>query len=291
MVPAAGGLLLRGASSNIIKSMGDEAKQEEGDWAHAALESVSRRMRAAVPGADRFALIREMTRLSNGRLPADKVGADWGQDGPVAARFGIHVTSNGRGLRSSDYIVLEQIDPHLPAAMRLATSMRAIGRRTPPDAYLLRFSPHKEYRTETQRTASRALASMPPGGTLMVSMPTGAGKSLLFQIMAVQARDGDPHAAVAVIVPTVALALDHARTLRSYPGLEASRALVGSMNAGERNAVRDAFRRGEVPILLLSPEAALGYAREALIEAATPRESKSLLLPCRLDGVTGRLGT
>lgn len=264
--------------------MGDDANQRGVAWARATLETMGRRLRAAVTAADRLALVREMIRLSNGRLPADQAGADWGQGNPAAARFGIYPTPDGRVLRSSDSVVLEEIDPLLPAAIRLDPHPRATGRRTPPDAFLLRFSPHLEYRTETQRTAARALASMPDGGTLIVSMPTGAGKSLLFQLMAMQARNGDPHAAIAVIVPTVALALDHERTLRSYPGLEASRALVGSMGANERDIVRDAFRRGEVPILLLSPETALVHAREALVEAATPRGAKTLLLPCRLAG-------
>ena len=264
--------------------MGDEANQEGADWTRAAFAAMGRRVRAAVALADRLALIREMIRLNNGRLPCDQIVADWGQGNPILARFGIHQTPDGLSLRSSNSIVLEALDPNLSAAMRLDPTMRAIGSRMPPDAFLLRFSPHKEYRTATQRSAVRALVLMPSSGTLMVSMPTGTGKSLLFQIMAMQARDRDPHAAIAVIVPTIALALDHERTLRSYPGLKASRAFVGSMSAEERNAVRDAFRRGEVPILLLSPEAALGQARGILIEAATLGASKNLLLPCRLAG-------
>ncbi len=106
----------------------------------------------------------------------------------------------------------------------------------------------------------------------------------MFQLMAMQCRQRSPHASIAVVVPTVALALDHERTLRSFPGLEASRALVGSMKEDERDAVRDAFRRGEIPILLLSPETALGHAFEALVEAATPSASKSALVPCQLAG-------
>lgn len=264
--------------------MEGEANQDRTKWVSAVLEATRRRLGTADAPADRFALLRELVRLSGGRLALDEAQVVWPKGDPVAARFGIHNTPDGNAFRSSHSILLDDIDPHLAEAMYLDARTRAVGRRAPPDAFLIRLSPHRDYRTEAQRTAARALATMPASGTLLVSMPTGGGKSLMFQLMAMQARLQDPHASVAVIVPTVALALDHERTLRSYPGLEASRALVGSMREGERDVVRDAFRRGEVPILLLSPEAALGHAREALVEAATPRASKSLLLPCRLAG-------
>ena len=53
----------------------------------------------------------------------------------------------------------------------------------------------------------------------MVSMPTGSGKSMLFQIAANFEREHTPGACAIVITPTVALALDHERTLSSLRGL------------------------------------------------------------------------
>src|SRR3546814_3055811 len=75
----------------------------------------------------------------------------------------------------------------------------------------------------------RALLTMPPRGGLMVCMPTGSGKSLLFQLDALHGRSLEPASCIAVITPTVALALDHARTLSTVPGLERSRALTGDL--------------------------------------------------------------
>lgn len=264
--------------------MDDEENQESTEWVSTVLEATRLRLRAAETSADQFALLREIVRLSAGRLAFDQVESVWPEKGASATRFGIHTTPDSQALRSSYSIVLDEIDPHLAQAMHLDARTRVTGKRAPPDAFLIRLSPHRGYRTETQRAAARTLATMPANSTLLVSLPTGAGKSLMFQLMAMQARQEDPHASIAVIVPTVALALDHERTLRSYHGLEASRALVGSMRKSERDTVRDAFRRGEIPILLLSPEAALGFAREALVEAATPRGSKNMLVPCRLAG-------
>ncbi|MER8772648.1 DEAD/DEAH box helicase [Mesorhizobium sp. M0960] len=105
----------------------------------------------------------------------------------------------------------------------------------------------------------------------MVSMPTGSGKSLLFQIAALQGRRSEPGACVVVITPTVALALDHARTLSQMKGLEGSRALTSDTPAAEAGQIIDAFRRGEVPILLLSPEKALNPSiMRHVLEAAAP---------------------
>src|SRR5262249_42429474 len=87
------------------------------------------------------------------------------------------------------------------------------------------------------------------------------------------------------ITPTVSLALDHARNLSSIQGLENSRALTGDLSVAERSDLLDAFRRGEVPVLLLSPEYAFGAARDALLEAATPHTAKFGMLAARLDRV------
>lgn len=124
--------------------------------------------------------------------------------------------------------------------------------------------------------------TQPGGSGLMVSMPTGSGKSLLFQIAALEGRRVDSGACVIVITPTIALALDHARSLSMISGLEGSRALTSDSTAAESSATVDAFRRGEVPVLLLSPEKALNSALvDFLAEAASPT--------ARLPGLNGRL--
>src|SRR3546814_2082038 len=81
---------------------------------------------------------------------------------------------------------------------------------------------YQTYRTAAQKAGVRALLTMPPRGGLMVCMPTGSGKSLLFQLDALHGRSREPASCIAVITPTVALALDHARTLSAVPGLERS---------------------------------------------------------------------
>jgi hypothetical protein len=89
-----------------------------------------------------------------------------------------------------------------------------------------------------------------------------------------------------VITPTVSLALDHQRTLARLPGLQGSRTLTGGRSVGERDELLAAFRRGEVPVLFLSPEFALGAAREALVEAAKPPDQKYAGLDARLQALS-----
>ncbi|AWV19818.1 hypothetical protein A3862_29700 (plasmid) [Methylobacterium sp. XJLW] len=138
------------------------------------------------------------------------------------------------------------------------------------------------YSTAAQKAAARAVLTMPNGAGLLVCMPTGSGKSLLFQLDALWCREGAPGDCIVVITPTVALALDHERTLSAIPGLERSRALTGDLIGSERADLLDAFRRGEIPILLMSPELAFGGARDALLEAATSPTAK-------LAGLQGHL--
>jgi ATP-dependent DNA helicase RecQ len=126
---------------------------------------------------------------------------------------------------------------------------------------------------------------MPGGAGLMVCMPTGAGKSLLFQMDALEHRRHDPGACVLVVTPTVSLAFDHQRTLSTIPGLENARALVGASTSTEKDDRLDtlnAFRRGDVPVLFMSPELALGVARESILDAAASLEDKLAPLDGRL---------
>ncbi len=198
--------------------------------------------------------------------------------------FGLALTAGGDGIR-----LVHAHDSMTPEgfleASRLDSASRASFVSGSPDAVLLRHSAHQAYRTPAQKAAVRALLTMPPGAELMVSMPTGCGKSLLFQLYPNFCQAHRPGACVVVITPTIALALDHARTLAGIPGLQNSRAFTGDLNHDERRDLLDAFRRGEIPVLFLSPEFALGAAREALIEAATPSSGKYAGLNAQLKAL------
>ena len=130
----------------------------------------------------------------------------------------------------------------LSDALRIDPNRRQIYTPASADAVLLAHSAFREYRAPTQKAAVRALVTMPPGGTLLVTLPTGAGKSLLFQIAPGLAREAG--ACCVVIVPTVALALAHVDSLRGINGLEASACIHGRQSQELRGVIYNGFARG-----------------------------------------------
>ena len=212
-------------------------------------------------------MMRSLVRLLDGRLGLEQEGMELSdEEVGLLPRFGLALTGDGNVLRYRS-----ELEPvkGLEAALRLDTRSRKAFETATADGILLRLTPHLAYRSRAQKAAVRALLTQPLGSGLMVNMPTGSGKSLLFQLAARVGREREKGACVVVITPTIALALDHARTLQSMEGLEASRALTGDTPPAQARAIVDAFRRGEVPILLLSPEKVMSQAfREHLVEAA-----------------------
>lgn len=223
--------------------------------------------------ADRLALVRSLTRLNGGRLDlsAEEIVLSPDEE-KLLHRFGLRKLN--ADVLHIEYDTLREISSDLPAALDLDINPRTVFAPVAADAPLLRWTDYPHYRGTTQKTAVQALMTMPEGAAMMVSMPTGSGKSLLFQIAARFLRSTHPGACVLVFTPTVALAVDHERTLSKIPGLQGSRALTGGMPKQERAEILNAFRRGEVPILLLSPELAVDHALAVLTEASKPSEEK-----------------
>lgn len=234
------------------------------DWLQDTLQTTRERFQTATAPSDRLALLRELARLSGGRAlpPAPLMPPETAQ----LPRFGLAAAADG-AVRILDED-LSDIAPGLDVALRIDAAPRGGVSPAPADAVLLRLTPHDRYRSRAQKSAVQTALTAPGGSSLMVSMPTGAGKSLLFQAPVLFWRETHPGACAVVIVPTIALAEDHERTLRAMPGLEASRALSGSTPPAQREEILAGFRNGDIPLLLLSPEAAFGAARADLLQTA-----------------------
>lgn len=237
------------------------------EWWERAFRRCTTALSRSVATADRLALLRSLIRLNDGHinLAAEQLTLSI-EERLELTRFGLTATGNG-GVR-----LLDEPDnpiPGLNSALRIDRATRRLTSPAVADAVLLRLTEFAAYSSDAQKSAIRALLMQPPGSGLLVSMPTGSGKSLLFQAAALFERKRSPSSCVAVITPTIALALDHESTLKKIEGLVGSRALIGGASLEEETETINAFRRGEVPILLLSPEKALsGRVREALLESA-----------------------
>ncbi|NIJ38613.1 ATP-dependent DNA helicase RecQ [Sphingopyxis panaciterrae] len=99
------------------------------------------------------------------------------------------------------------------------------------------------------------------GARTLAVMPTGAGKSLTYQLPAV-ALDG----CVVVVSPLIALMHDQLRGARAA-GIRA--ASLTSVDA-DFAATRQAYRDGQLDLLYIAPERATGEGFRSLMEARTP---------------------
>jgi superfamily II DNA/RNA helicase len=110
------------------------------------------------------------------------------------------------------------------------------------------------YRSYGQAAAVRAASTMPPGASLLVNLPTGAGKSVAFEVGFSQAAARNE--ASVLVVPTTALAIDHEARLRRLGNISAT-AYHGGLSDARRKQIRTDFRDGTVGVIIASPEALL----------------------------------
>src|SRR4029077_3530015 len=133
------------------------------------------------------------------------------------------------------------------------------------------------YTGDGQRQAVRASFFLPAGGTIVVQLPTGAGKTLAFQLPAlVNGRSG---ALVFVVTPTVALARDQEARFMSMltaagfdrQALTAPLAFHSGLSDDAKRAIAAEIATGRsssLQIVFASPESAVGFLRPALFRAA-----------------------
>jgi ATP-dependent DNA helicase RecQ len=126
------------------------------------------------------------------------------------------------------------------------------------------------YRGEPQRQAARA-AVLNDGGSLLISLPTGRGKTAIAWSQVLLTSQG----VTVVVVPTVVLALDMERRTRETAEDRGRRlsslgryAYVGSLDPEIKRDLRDAVRSGAQRLLYTSPEAFVSSLAPAVLECA-----------------------
>lgn len=121
------------------------------------------------------------------------------------------------------------------------------------DAILAKHTGFNAYKSFEQKVAVHTALNLPNGHTLLISLPTGGGKSLVTQLLA-SVSEG----LTVVIVPTVALALDqyHAAQHNLNDGTEIY-CYRGEQSEVERTTTIKALKEKTARILFTSPEAIL----------------------------------
>jgi len=134
------------------------------------------------------------------------------------------------------------------------------------DSFLSQLN-FKKYQSVGQREAIRAILTAPPTATIVVNLPTGAGKSLCAHLPALL-RSQPPSGGVSiVVVPTTALAIDQERALQSFINFPTAY-YSDSPIEERREEIRDRIRNGTQRIVFTSPEGLLASLASSVYEAA-----------------------
>lgn len=140
------------------------------------------------------------------------------------------------------------------------------------DPEFARLTRYQHYTSPGQREAVRSAFLLQPGRTLLVNLPTGSGKSSVFQAPAIASAQRGRLSII--VMPTTALARDQEARFQSL--LTQINPQLGNVpvayHSGLGSDLKDAYRRrvrsGEQVVILASPEAILSGLRLALLDAA-----------------------
>lgn len=121
------------------------------------------------------------------------------------------------------------------------------------------------YKTPGQRASVRSAMVLPAGATLVVNLPTGAGKTLA---MLAAAELAAPGMTSVIVVPTVALALDQERRYRAQNPDSPGTAYYGGLSAAAKKGFRDRLWSGEQRVIFTNPEAVVSSLARPLVDAA-----------------------
>ncbi len=121
------------------------------------------------------------------------------------------------------------------------------------------------YKTPGQRASVRSAMVLPAGATLVVNLPTGAGKTLA---MLAAAETASPGMTSVIVVPTVALALDQERRYRAQNPNSPGTAYHGGLSDAAKKSFRERLWSGEQRVIFTNPEAVVSSLARPLAEAA-----------------------
>ncbi len=147
------------------------------------------------------------------------------------------------------------------------------------DPFLQRVG-RERYRSVGQRAAIRSALLTPSGQATAIDLPTGEGKSLVFQAIdqvgfASDLID-DASGLTLVVVPTVGLAYDHERQCRRTT--DEVLAYVGSGGESRKRAIFERLNGSGEGLVFAAPEAVCKSLREPLVRLARAGRLKALVI-------------
>lgn len=159
--------------------------------------------------------------------------------------------------------------PHSGVVRPGGAAFREVARRSygeVPGDPCLQVTGRENYLCAGQREAVRAVLSMPRAATLVVNLPTGAGKSLCAHVPAL--LEPEDSSLTIVVVPTTALAIDQESSITPWVGHHTAFFATAGMDDGRRVGILQRLARGTQRVVFTSPEALLGVLRSAVYRSA-----------------------
>lgn len=118
--------------------------------------------------------------------------------------------------------------------------------------YIQRLTGYKYFKTIEQQIAVQGALKVPPGYTLLVSMPTGGGKSLITQTVSYQCNNG----LTIIIVPTISLMLDQVKNAKKIINSDVEKEIFYYYSdcGISISTITHAIKNHDARMLFLSPE-------------------------------------
>jgi len=221
-------------------------------------------------GPDHAVLLRQLARWQEGFL--GRVPESWEAD---LERAGVEVSPGG-GMRARPFSP-SWLESDLPSVgIDVVPVVRRPEERLDAEPYLASTG-YRSWNSLAQKQAAWTALTAPPGGTTLIALPTGSGKSLCFQILSHFGTG-----LTVVVVPTIALAIDQWRSatevLSQIPGLNPLYYAADDPGRDAAKVVAD-IRSGRTRLVFTSPEACVsGRLRSALDEAAEQGRFENLVV-------------
>lgn len=244
---------------------------------------------AEVGDTDLLVLIRQIARY----FGVIRVPSSWWQTiSSQYRRFGLEVRTNDE--RTVGVIAYEWMPAWLPNAYEIDTlvkrrnHMPVLGDGSLYDMMLSAGKPIMTYQSEGQRHSVQSALFAVPGSTTLITLPTGAGKSMgMYLPTWIESEGGKSIGGTTlVIVPTVALAIDQTENARRFfhngDPLYSPHYIDGDKSREsleKRATIRKGIKAGTLPLVFMSPESLIGSEfSDIFIEAAKTGNLKRVVV-------------
>ena len=279
--------LLKCESFATIASQLGIAEMQDGDHMPAcflrlggALASMDAGLRERPSGLDLAILIRQCLRhheSQSGFSVPPRITVPQGTNSPTVGEWAMagirpRPAQGGISIQAKPWLPgwLPDGAPHgVDAAAASETLVRG-GSSVPGDPFMSGIRGHENYQSAGQRSAVRAALCAPPGSTLVVCLPTGEGKSFVFQAVSecgYGAADELPGVTL-VVTPTVSLMLDHQRRVEEMGVADNPMAYYSGMPNEQRRGILARIRDGTQGLCFAAPESVCGPLLLPLSNAA-----------------------